>query len=120
MSWRGTAGIEWREKTVIEWAAEGNICALRSLPHDELHMTASVHWICITEAAEKGRAETCGFFAKCVTDPVRDRHLDEDPDEFHDMLSDTIQKTCQYMATGGNMSACSAYTFGMRRQDDTK
>ena len=124
MSWRGTAGIEWRETTVIEWATEGNICALRSLPHRELNMTANVHWICTLEAAEKGRAETCDFFAKCVietwlgTDPVKQQTsvefcLDEDPDEFHDMLSETIQKTCKYIAKGGNMATCSAYRYNL-------
>ena len=109
--------MSWRETTVIELATEGNICALRSLPHRELILTANVHWMCVVEAAYTGRAETCDFFAKCVVetelghDPVILQTsvqfmLEDDPDWFHDELSELIQKTCKSIAKGVNMATC--------------
>ena len=110
-------GSDWRGSAQLEWATEGNICTLRSLPHRELQLTSNVHWICATEAAKEGRAETCDFFAKYVADrsigtnPMKQQTafescLENDPNLFHYSLSDMIKRTCHYISEGGNMSTC--------------
>ena len=104
-------GHSWREAAVIEWAKEGNICALRSLPHREMNESVDVHFTCFGEAAKRGRAEICEFFVNLIINESTYLHesrtgtliqfcIEANPQQFHRDLAMLIREVCLAIGKG--------------------